>query len=121
MAGFRATIKDVSALAKVSTKTVSRVLNKERYVSPETLLRVERAGTQRYAGHAGRLDVVVVMMLVVVVVVVIMIMIVVVMVMIMVVTIVVMMLVLGLSAWLGVHVITPLALMLIPAGGLMSV
>ncbi len=40
---MRATIKDVSALARVSTKTVSRVLNKERYVSEETRLRVERA------------------------------------------------------------------------------
>ncbi len=40
---MRATIKDVSAAARVSTKTVSRVLNKERYVSEETRLRVERA------------------------------------------------------------------------------
>ena len=37
------TIKDVSALAGVSMKTVSRVLNKERYVSEKTRLRVERA------------------------------------------------------------------------------
>jgi LacI family transcriptional regulator len=37
------TIKDVSAIAKVSTKTVSRVLNKERYVSKETRAKVERA------------------------------------------------------------------------------
>ncbi len=40
---MRATIKDVSAIAQVSTKTVSRVLNKERYVSAETKARVERA------------------------------------------------------------------------------
>jgi LacI family transcriptional regulator len=40
---MRATIKDVSALAQVSTKTVSRVLNKERYVSEDARLRVERA------------------------------------------------------------------------------
>jgi LacI family transcriptional regulator len=40
---MRATIKDVSAAAQVSTKTVSRVLNKERYVAEETRLRVERA------------------------------------------------------------------------------
>ena len=37
------TIKDVSAIAGVSMKTVSRVLNKERYVSEKTRLRVERA------------------------------------------------------------------------------
>lgn len=40
---MRATIKDVSEIARVSTKTVSRVLNKERYVSAETRQRVERA------------------------------------------------------------------------------
>ena len=40
---MRATIKDVSALAGVSTKTVSRVLNKERYVSEEARARVDRA------------------------------------------------------------------------------
>jgi LacI family transcriptional regulator len=40
---MRPTIKDVSALAQVSTKTVSRVLNKERYVSAEMRKRVERA------------------------------------------------------------------------------
>ncbi len=40
---MRPTIKDVSALAQVSTKTVSRVLNKERYVSAEMKKRVERA------------------------------------------------------------------------------
>jgi LacI family transcriptional regulator len=39
----RRTIKDVSLAAGVSMKTVSRVLNKERYVSEETRLRVERA------------------------------------------------------------------------------
>jgi LacI family transcriptional regulator len=43
---MRATIKDVSAIAGVSTKTVSRVLNKERYVSEETRLRVEAAVAQ---------------------------------------------------------------------------
>ena len=40
---MRATIKDVSAAAGVSIKTVSRVLNKERYVAEETRARVERA------------------------------------------------------------------------------
>jgi LacI family transcriptional regulator len=40
---MRATIKDVSKAAQVSTKTVSRVLNNEPYVSPETRARVERA------------------------------------------------------------------------------
>jgi LacI family transcriptional regulator len=39
----RATIKDVSKAARVSTKTVSRVLNNEPYVSAETRERVERA------------------------------------------------------------------------------
>ena len=43
---MRATIKDVSEIAGVSMKTVSRVLNKERYVSEETRLRVERAVEQ---------------------------------------------------------------------------
>ena len=38
-----ATIKDVSRIAGVSMKTVSRVLNKERYVSDKTRLRVEQA------------------------------------------------------------------------------
>jgi len=37
------TIKDVSDIAGVSMKTVSRVLNKERYVSEKTRLAVERA------------------------------------------------------------------------------
>jgi LacI family transcriptional regulator len=40
---MRATIKDVSDMAGVSMKTVSRVLNKEKYVSERTRLRVERA------------------------------------------------------------------------------
>ena len=41
---MRFTIKDVSAIAGVSTKTVSRVLNKERYVSDEARAKVEAAG-----------------------------------------------------------------------------
>jgi LacI family transcriptional regulator len=40
---MRATIKDVSVAAGVSMKTVSRVLNKEKYVSEETRARVEAA------------------------------------------------------------------------------
>jgi LacI family transcriptional regulator len=40
---MRPTIKDVSALAQVSIKTVSRVLNKERYVSEEVRARVAKA------------------------------------------------------------------------------
>lgn len=40
---MRATIKDVSAAAGVSIKTVSRVLNGEKYVSRETKRRVEQA------------------------------------------------------------------------------
>jgi LacI family transcriptional regulator len=40
---MRATIKDVSDAAGVSMKTVSRVLNKEKYVSETTRLRVEKA------------------------------------------------------------------------------
>jgi LacI family transcriptional regulator len=43
---MRTTIKDVSAAAGVSTKTVSRVLNRERYVAEATRLRVERAVRQ---------------------------------------------------------------------------
>ncbi len=43
---MRATIKDVSDMAGVSMKTVSRVLNKEKYVSEETRLRVEQAVAQ---------------------------------------------------------------------------
>lgn len=39
----RANIRDVSARAGVSVKTVSRVLNGHRYVSPETRARVEQA------------------------------------------------------------------------------
>ena len=42
----RVTIKDVSKAARVSIKTVSRVLNKERYVSEETRIRVEEAVAQ---------------------------------------------------------------------------
>ncbi|MCL2659134.1 MAG: LacI family transcriptional regulator, partial [Acidobacteriaceae bacterium] len=38
----RATIRDVSRLAGVSIKTVSRVINKERYVNQETRSRVVR-------------------------------------------------------------------------------
>ncbi|MBO1518679.1 substrate-binding domain-containing protein [Oceanisphaera pacifica] len=38
-----ATIKDVAKQAKVSTSTVSHVLNKTRFVSPEVTLRVEQA------------------------------------------------------------------------------
>jgi LacI family transcriptional regulator len=40
---MRVTIKDVSKAAGVSIKTVSRVLNKERYVRDETRRRVEEA------------------------------------------------------------------------------
>jgi LacI family transcriptional regulator len=40
---MRATIKDVSRTAGVSIKTVSRVLNKERYVRAETRAKVEAA------------------------------------------------------------------------------
>lgn len=40
---MRVTIKDVSRVAGVSIKTVSRVLNKEKYVREETKLRVEEA------------------------------------------------------------------------------
>jgi LacI family transcriptional regulator len=42
-AGLRVTIKDVSRDAGVSIKTVSRVLNKEKYVGAETRRRVEEA------------------------------------------------------------------------------
>ncbi|MFP2770454.1 substrate-binding domain-containing protein [Oceanisphaera sp. KMM 10153] len=38
-----ATIKDVARLAQVSTSTVSHVLNKTRFVSPEITFRVEQA------------------------------------------------------------------------------
>jgi LacI family transcriptional regulator len=40
---MRVTIKDVSRIAGVSIKTVSRVLNKEKYVRDETRLKVEAA------------------------------------------------------------------------------
>lgn len=40
---MRVTIKDVSKMAGVSIKTVSRVLNKEKYVRDETRRKVERA------------------------------------------------------------------------------
>lgn len=40
---MRATIKDVSRASEVSIKTVSRVLNKERYVSADTRAKVEAA------------------------------------------------------------------------------
>ncbi|WP_421937893.1 LacI family DNA-binding transcriptional regulator [Phenylobacterium sp.] len=43
---MRPTIKDVSDIAGVSMKTVSRVLNKEKYVSEKTRLAVERAVAQ---------------------------------------------------------------------------
>jgi LacI family transcriptional regulator len=41
----RATIRDVAALAGVGTKTVSRVINDEANVSPQTRERVQRAVT----------------------------------------------------------------------------
>ncbi|HEU4907635.1 MAG TPA: LacI family DNA-binding transcriptional regulator [Propionibacteriaceae bacterium] len=40
---LRATIRDVAALAGVGTKTVSRVINDEANVSPQTRARVQRA------------------------------------------------------------------------------
>ncbi len=43
LAAMRPTIKDVSEAAGVSMKTVSRVLNKEKYVSEETKARVDKA------------------------------------------------------------------------------
>ncbi len=46
MSDMRPTIKDVSDIAGVSMKTVSRVLNKEKYVSEKTRLAVERAVAQ---------------------------------------------------------------------------
>jgi LacI family transcriptional regulator len=42
-AKVRATIRDVAALAGVGTKTVSRVINDEANVSPQTRARVQRA------------------------------------------------------------------------------
>ncbi len=44
--GFRATMKDVAALARVSLKTVSRVINDEPTVNPELADRVRRAASQ---------------------------------------------------------------------------
>ena len=42
----RATMRDVAALAGVSLKTVSRVVNRETGVSDELISRVERAAEQ---------------------------------------------------------------------------
>jgi hypothetical protein len=39
----RTTIKDVSRMAEVSIKTVSRVINNEKYVNKETRVRVDEA------------------------------------------------------------------------------
>ncbi len=44
--GSRATMKDVAALARVSLKTVSRVINDEPTVNPELVERVRRAAAQ---------------------------------------------------------------------------
>lgn len=44
--GYRATMKDVAALARVSLKTVSRVINDEPTVNPELVERVRRAASQ---------------------------------------------------------------------------
>jgi len=44
--GSRATMKDVAALARVSLKTVSRVINDEPTVNPDLVERVRRAATQ---------------------------------------------------------------------------
>ena len=44
--GYRATMKDVAALARVSLKTVSRVINDEPTVNPELVERVRRAAGQ---------------------------------------------------------------------------
>ena len=50
----RATIEDVAASAGVSIKTVSRVLNREPNVRPETRSRVlEAAQSLRYTPHAS--------------------------------------------------------------------
>ena len=38
-----ATINDIAKMAGVSTSTVSHVVNKTRYVSPELVKRVEKA------------------------------------------------------------------------------
>ena len=40
---LKVTIKDIAALSGVSIATVSHVLNKTRYVSPELISRVEAA------------------------------------------------------------------------------
>src|SRR5512139_2411669 len=40
---FHTTLKDVAKLAGVSTKTVSRVVNNQREISPETRARVQAA------------------------------------------------------------------------------
>ena len=45
-AGSRATMKDVAALARVSLKTVSRVINDEPTVNPELVERVRKAAAQ---------------------------------------------------------------------------
>ena len=44
--GYRATMKDVAALARVSLKTVSRVINDEPTVNSELVERVRRAANQ---------------------------------------------------------------------------
>ena len=50
----RATIRDVAALAGVGIKTVSRVINNEDNVSPDTRARVERAiRALRFQPHLG--------------------------------------------------------------------
>jgi LacI family transcriptional regulator len=50
----RATMKDVAALARVSLKTVSRVINDEPTVNPELAERVRRAATQlQYEPNVG--------------------------------------------------------------------
>lgn len=53
---MRATIKDVSAAAGVSVKTVSRVLNGERYVRADTRARVDAAiaALRFHPNHAAR-------------------------------------------------------------------
>ncbi len=49
--GVRATMRDVAALAGVSLKTVSRVVNDETGVSPEMVERVNRAVAQLHYRH----------------------------------------------------------------------
>ncbi len=52
--GSRATMKDVAALAKVSLKTVSRVINEVPTVDPELVERVRKAAAQlRYQPNFG--------------------------------------------------------------------